>query len=80
MFLRSLVQLLPWDIFPLVQVKGNGDDKDFDDRKDEAEVDLELEGLDEEDSDESANNSVYSTSYNTHNLGLVHGVCPHPAC
>ena len=45
-----------------MQVKGNGDDKDFDDRKDEAEVDLELEGLGEEDSDESANNSVYSTS------------------
>ena len=52
-----------------MQVKGNGDDKDFDDRKDEAEVDLELEGLGEEDSDESANNSVYSTSYVTHNLG-----------
>ena len=48
-----------------MQVQGNwwyGDDKDFDDRKDEAEVALELEGLGEEDSDESANSSVYSTS------------------
>ena len=45
-----------------MQVQGNGDDKALDDRKDEAEVDIELEGLGEEDSDESANNSVYSIS------------------
>ena len=45
-----------------MQVQGNGDDKALDDRKDEAEVDLKLEDLGEEDSDESANSSVYSTS------------------
>ena len=61
MFLRRLRDIFPTR-GPGVPWQGNGDDKALDDRKDEAEVDIELEGLGEEDSDESANNSVYSTS------------------